>query len=398
MGNALAKSFDIPKDFNATAGHCSLYKIWHGKKKETNEEVSVWTFDKNDLGKRKTNPISDRAVQEQIVQLMRKDLTALKEAACEGIIKITEIVEDNKNAIVFTTERVVCSLADVLCRFESVSSSVADASFFEGGRTVSEMEISRGLLNLIEGLQYLHTVQRKLHLNISPEAIVITADGNWKFCSFGLSLGFTQEENLQLASPYFLKKDVNCNVIRLEPDLRYYGGELTVGGYNPSGIRYLTPASDIFALGILFYEIFRFNIQKTPHSCIIGVVNNNIIYHQQALNTLEILDYTFLSSQVGLKDILKNMIELNPTSRRSTNAIANSPLFTSGPLSILRLIDNLHTRDIGTQASQLINLPNHLKAFSVRILEGIVIWRLSLQFFVVNPYYMLSSFYTYIQY
>ena len=95
MGNAVTKNFDVPKDYSATAGHCSLYKIWQGKKKETLEEVSVWTFDKSDLMKRKVNPVNDKAHQEQILNLMRKDLTCLKECNCEGIIQIIEVIKFN---------------------------------------------------------------------------------------------------------------------------------------------------------------------------------------------------------------------------------------------------------------------------------------------------------------
>ena len=194
MGNALAKKFDIGKDYGATgkntpilllpspspylvsclhhvAGHLGSWKIWHGRKKGSapdDEEISIWTFSRDDLAKLKRNPVTDKTVQEQISQLMRKDLIALKDCTIDGIIEVTEVVEDSKNAIVFTTERIVCSLADVLCRFESVPSGSVDAGFFDNGRSVSEMEISRGLLNLVEGLQYLHTVQRKLHLNIAP--------------------------------------------------------------------------------------------------------------------------------------------------------------------------------------------------------------------------------------
>ena len=102
---------------------------------------------------------------------------------------------------------------------------------------MSEMEISRGLLNLTEGLQYLHNVQRKLHLNIAPDSVVITMEGKWKFCSFGLSLSFQQGETLKLASPYFLKLDPNAHILRLEPDLRYAGVEVATGGYDPKGIR-----------------------------------------------------------------------------------------------------------------------------------------------------------------
>lgn len=91
MGNAIAKKFDTPKDYSATAGHCGLYKIWHGKKKETSEDISIWTFDKSDLAKRKNGPVNDKALQEQVHQLMRKDLTCLKDCNCEGIMQIIEV-------------------------------------------------------------------------------------------------------------------------------------------------------------------------------------------------------------------------------------------------------------------------------------------------------------------
>jgi hypothetical protein len=91
MGNAIAKKFDSPKDYSATAGHCGLYKIWEGKKQETSEDISVWTFDKGDLAKRKSNPLDNKALQEQVLQLIRRDFTCLKECNCGGIIQILEV-------------------------------------------------------------------------------------------------------------------------------------------------------------------------------------------------------------------------------------------------------------------------------------------------------------------
>ena len=260
-----------------------------------------------------------------------------------------------------------------------VPSNTADASYFDNGRTVSEMEISRGLLGLIDGLQYLHTVQRKLHLNIAPEAIVITAEGNWKFCSFGLSLAFQSGEGIaRIPSPYFMRSDPNAHVIRLEPDLRYSGVELTTGGFNPVGIRYLTPACDVFSLGVLSYEVYRFNIQAAPHSSIIGVVNNNVVFHHPALQALEVLDFTFLPQQGsgsggGLKEILRGMLQNAAESRLKTHEISNHSYFVSGALMCLRNVDTLASRDIGMQSAQLISLPQHMGTFPPRVLQRIVL-------------------------
>ena len=225
-------------------------------------------------------------------------------------------------------------------------------------------------MNLLEGLQYFHTVHRKLHLNIAPESIVITAEGVWKLCSFGLSLNFQQGESTKLASPYFLKADNNAHIIRLEPDLKYGGPEMTEGGFNPPGIRFLTPATDIFSLGLLFYEIYRFNIIKdSRHSSIVGVVNNAVNFHQAGLDALSALDYSFLPPE--LQQILRGMIQFNPTSRVSPSAITSHTYFTSGALALIKTIDGLGARDVGFQAAQLIALPQHLSVFPTRIIEGI---------------------------
>lgn len=171
-------------------------------------------------------------------------------------------MDDSKNSIAFTTERIVCSLADILNNFENVPGGIAEhASFFESGSALSEMEISRGLLNITLAIQYLHTVQRKLHLNVTPENIVITATGQWKLCGFGFSLNFVQGDQQRLASPYFLQAYPPATlalITRLEPDLRYAAPECTDGGLNPPGVRYLTPVADMFSLGLVFYEIYRY--------------------------------------------------------------------------------------------------------------------------------------------
>ena len=75
MGNAIAKKFDnVPKDHTATAGHLQLWKIWPGTVKEANislgtqigDEISIWSYDKSELSKKKSNPTTDKAILEQV--------------------------------------------------------------------------------------------------------------------------------------------------------------------------------------------------------------------------------------------------------------------------------------------------------------------------------------------
>ncbi len=50
MGNAIAKKCDVPKAATGSAGHCSLWELRNGKNRENNEDITLWTFDKADLG------------------------------------------------------------------------------------------------------------------------------------------------------------------------------------------------------------------------------------------------------------------------------------------------------------------------------------------------------------
>ena len=115
-----------------------------------------------------------------------------------------------------------------------------------------DVEISHGFLQLAEALQYLHTVRKKLHMNVCPENIVLTPSGEWKLCGLGFSLGFANDDN-KIAIPYYLNPVATKSVL-VEPDLRYMGQEMSEAG---GTLRYAYASSDIFSLGVTMYETYR---------------------------------------------------------------------------------------------------------------------------------------------
>ena len=51
---------------------------------------------------------------------------------------IDQVIEDSKSAVVFTTERVVCSLADLLRSFDHIAGgAAAHFDFFNSGAVLS---------------------------------------------------------------------------------------------------------------------------------------------------------------------------------------------------------------------------------------------------------------------
>eukprot|EP01041_Mallomonas_annulata_P000553 gene553-1062_t len=371
MGNEIAKKYDFPQVHNATAGHRQLWKIYPGVTKETREEVSLWILQKDDLGKRKS-PLVDKPTLEQLFQILRKDISIMKDISHCGIIRIYEVFEENRNCFAFATERVICSLANLLSKFDGITGGYQwhTAHIDERGG-LTEIEISRGLLNVAEGLLFLHNVQRRLHLNVNPENIVITPGGQWKLCGFGFSLAF-QADEYQIASPYFIAPP--CKYISLEPDLNYIAPELSKLPGGGISVRYVTTASDFFSLGLTSYELYRFNLKYLDE----GKSNSSV------LQITNISDYTSnierLSSLIdmhslpsGVTQLVVGMLQPSPASRVTANDFINNAYFHSGPLAILRSLDTLPNRDVGSQATVLTSLPQQLSIFPPRILGATVL-------------------------
>jgi SCY1-like protein 2 len=286
-------------------------------------------------------------------------------------------VEESRKGIAFVTERVVCSLADILSRFEQVPGRYNwHSTYVEPNATITEVEISRGILNIAAGLQYLHTVKKKLHLNVSPESIVLTPTGHWKLCGFGFALGI-QADEFRIALPYFLGPSAAGKGIRLEPDLRYSGSEMSDGGTGGDGatIRQASQSADVFSLGIVGYEMYRYNlmlaVQGRAHQAVIQVHNNSLQDHPLALQTVESLDYNPVP--LAARQLLTGMLQHSAQSRLSLLDLTNNPFFHSGDMSVMNTIDELASKDVGSQASILSSLPSQICNFSPRIIENTVL-------------------------
>jgi hypothetical protein len=283
------------------------------------------------------------------------------------------------------TERIICSLSDLLTRFENVPGRYTwHQSYLENDATITEIEISRGLLNIAHGLQYLHTVKKKLHLNVSPESIVLTPTGQWKLCGFGFNVAMMNDDT-RVPLPYFLNQQKSTSLVRLEPDLTFCGPEMSEGanhaaatGVMEATIRYGTPASDIFSLGLLVFEMYRYNLQIAAqgrtYTPLVLVHNNSLLEHANTiLPLLEQLDHSSSATPYGLRQLLIGMLQPNPIARVSGLDLINNPFFHSGDLTVFKTMDDLLLKDIGAQASLLSSLPNQINHFNSRILANTIL-------------------------
>ena len=140
------------------------------------------------------------------------------------------------------------------------------------------------------------------------------------------------------------------------------------------------PPCDIFALGVVVYEMYRFNLDQAPrgkaHTSLIPIRNNAVPEHQIALDASIVqFDTHFLPP--SMVQLISRILTNNADMRANAIEIINNPCFGLGTLAVLRTIDTLGSKDIGTQASQLNLLPSLLVDCPPRLLEGPVLLTIS---------------------
>ena len=68
-----------------------------------------------------------------------------------------------------------------------------------------------GIIQLCDGLTFLHNEVKLLHRNISPESIIINANGAWKLAGFELSVQGSADGVSSTFSPFiFIEKHYLC--------------------------------------------------------------------------------------------------------------------------------------------------------------------------------------------
>ncbi|POW01735.1 hypothetical protein PSHT_12408 [Puccinia striiformis] len=109
------------------------------------------------------------------------------------ILEVVEPLEETRTSMVFATEPITG------CLKEGLEQSDRRSSLNNPTRNQSQInleldETQKGLLQIGKGLQFLHESAKLVHCNLTPEAIIINAKGDWKISGFGLSTYLKQPD------------------------------------------------------------------------------------------------------------------------------------------------------------------------------------------------------------
>ncbi|CAM9777223.1 unnamed protein product, partial [Discosporangium mesarthrocarpum] len=353
MGNEIGKRYEMSDDPVASGGLACLWKIYSAKDKLSGELVSVHVFKKDELKD------LDKARREQVLEILRREMKVLTGMSHPSVVRHIETFEESRTALAFVTERLTCSLANAIGDGPSgLEPEVASSA----RRRVERYEVARGLFGLVEGLQFVHTIKRRVHLNLAPESIFVASSGQWKLGGFGFSVSLPAPEISDTTPCPHFQSGARGNfdgAWRLHPVMAFSSPEATA----PPGDNIVGSHSDLFALGCLMQQLFRdppsqrfIKADPTPQA------------HQAFCSTLDMpgsIDLSAVPQEAG--ELVASLLLSQPASRPSHSTVTTNPLFHGAEVAMLKSMDGLSRKSAAEAATFLASIRPAVSEFPLRL-------------------------------
>ncbi|CAM9417328.1 unnamed protein product, partial [Choristocarpus tenellus] len=341
-----------------SGGLASLWKIYSAKDRISGADVSVHVFKKEELKD------IDKATREQVLDILRRDVKVLSSMAHPSVVRHIESFEENRSIMAFVTERLSCSLADALGDQPRNLNSKAAAS---ARRRFEPYEVARGLFGIVEGLQFVHAIQRRLHLNLAPESIFVAPNGQWKIGGFGFSVSLPTDGEDRTPCPHFQSgaRGGFDGHWRLHPVMAFSSPEATA----PAGSNIVCFASDLFAIGCLMQQLFR----DPPERRLIDAEPMPQA-HQAFCSTLDLPGRIDVSGvPPDTRHIVTSLLRVDPDARPGHGVITSNSLFHSTEVTVLKSIDGLSHRNAAEAATFLTGIRPAVAGFPLRLQRDAIV-------------------------
>ena len=169
------------------------WKVYDGKKKSTGKAVSVFVFERKSLDPRsgvlggRSSGASLKKVHDEVIARVKKESNLLARLRHPSILELAEPIEDTRSGgLMFATEPVTASLSGLLQEKDDQERTggvggrpsryvveEADGQRRRRELEIDELEIQKGLLQIAQGLEFLHESAGLVHGNLTPDAIFV---------------------------------------------------------------------------------------------------------------------------------------------------------------------------------------------------------------------------------
>ena len=359
--------------------------MFDAKKRAGGKAVSIFVFDRKSIEPpggsiaSRQGATSVKRAQDEVVERLRKEASALARLRHPSILELQEPVEDTRNGgLMFATEPVTASLAGLLEEKDNqekaggiggrTSRFVVEDS--EGGRRrreleIDELEIQKGLLQIGKGLEFLHESAGLVHANLTPEAIFLNAKSDWKISGLGFSTPTDQSSNGS-APTLLLSEALNYDARlprSVQLDIDYASPDFVMDNN-------INTSADIFSLGLIIIALYN-----SPHRTPLNT-NFSVPTYKRMLaspSTTPTQSNNYLSTRPIPKDILTSvlprLITRRPAQRLSAREFQQAQYFDSILVSTIRFLDSLPAKTSAEKSQFMRGLPRILSQFPKSVLE-----------------------------
>ncbi|KAL8909242.1 MAG: hypothetical protein Q9171_005129 [Xanthocarpia ochracea] len=365
---------------------CGAWKVYDAKKKSTGKAVSVFVFERKSLDPQagglgpRSSSSSLKKVHEEVIARVKKESNLLARLRHPSILELAEPIEDTRSGgLMFATEPVTASLAGLLQDKDDQEKAggvagrpsrfvVEDSNGQPQRREleIDELEIQKGLLQVAQGLEFLHESAGLVHGNLTPDSIYINAKSDWKIAGLAFA-GPPDTSDTPSNIPPISLSEVLYHDPRLPRSL-----QLNLDYTSPDFVMdtHVSSAADMFSLGLVILALYN-----SPHTSPLKTNSNASTYKKLFSSPSSAPSPTnnFLSSRPLPKDLLNGvlprLITRRPAQRMNAREFQQSQFFDSILVSSIRFLDGLPAKSPNEKSQFMRGLPKILDQFPRSVLE-----------------------------
>lgn len=231
---------------------CDPWSVYTGRPKSSSSSssparVSILIFDKKrfenyllNYGIIKSKSSShDKTVLQDAYEVLRSQVSNLSKLKHPNILSVIEPLEEHSKNFMFVTEYVTGSLESVFANGDE------ETNFFKG-HVREDIVIQRGILEIVQALDFIHNRASFVHLDIQPRSVLINENSDWKVFGLGHLMKLPQGTN---TADYFLPQYDPRVPSFMHLDLNYTAPEVVLDNS-------VSFKSDYFSLGLLIYMLY----------------------------------------------------------------------------------------------------------------------------------------------
>lgn len=390
---------------NSASSHIQL----PGDETINNEKqlYSVFIFDKSQI-----DGLQNKAEREAALDHIKRGVTQLTRLRHPSILVVHHPLEESRSSLAFVTEHVYGHLESILKEQRSkrvgsresklLSTNLVDLTQDLGPKDsdyksdscqLDEVQMKAGLLQVCDGLKFLHNDAKMLHRNLCFDNIFVDTNNTWKIAGFNFSCLQSSNPSSAITSHISQETSANLQIVEFTPKISnspLFPSLKTIYPSLPSAIipnwscsapehsnlDQVTFSSDIYSLGIISCALLADNTDMVDLSYEYGLISDT---YKRGLHFRELADR--LPSNI--KASIMKYAAMNVESRPSLDDYQNLSAFNDPHVRAIRDLDSRYVWD----RLRKIDFFNSLRDILPRLSHQVKVNRVAKSLFndVVNP-------------